>query len=115
MEDHMAKIRAFSIVITLGLVLLATARPAAAYLIEALTSISVDKAADPATLERAIQAAVADIATHAVAFTPTMVSLRNVKLVGDRVYLFVLLADAAGKAEIEVLKADTARPVLDLR
>ncbi len=111
----MAKIRALSIVAILGLVLLARASPASAYLIEALTSISVDAAVDTATLEKAIQAAVADVATHAVAFTPTMVSVRKAKLVGDRLYLFVLLADAAGEAEIEVLKADTAGPRPDPR
>ena len=111
----MAKIRALSIVAILGLVLLATASPASAYLIEALTSISADAAADTATLEKAIQAAVADVATHAVAFTPTMVLVREAKVIGDRIYLVVLLADAAGEAEIEVLKADTTRPALDQR
>ena len=111
----MAKIRALSIVVTLGLTLLTTARPAAAYVIEALTSISTDQAGDKATLEKAILAAVDDLATHAVAFTPTVVSLREAKLVGDRIYLFVLIADAAGEAEIEVLKAVSARPSLESR
>ncbi len=44
-----------------------------------------------------------------------MVSLQEAKLVGDRIYLFILLADAAGEAEIEVLKADTARASQDPR
>jgi len=111
----MAKIRALAIVVPLGLALLTTASPAGAYVIEALTSISADEAVDKPTLEKAIRAAVADVAAHAVAFTPTVVSLREAKLVGDRIYLFVLLADAAGEAEIEVLKADTSRPSLDRR
>jgi hypothetical protein len=85
MEDHVAKTRALSIVVTLGLALLTTASPAAAYVIEALTSISADVAADKATLEKAIQAAVVDVATHAVAFTPTEVLLRDAKLVGGRI------------------------------
>jgi hypothetical protein len=110
----MAKIRALSIAVTLGIGLLTTASPAAAYVIGALTSISAD-AADKATLEKAIQAAVDDIVTHAVAFRPTVVSLLEAKLVGKRIYLFVLLADAAGEAEIEVLKAASARPGLDRR
>jgi hypothetical protein len=105
MEDHMTKLRALSIAVTLGLALLTTAGPAAAFVIEALTSIPVEAAVDKATLEKAIQAAVDDITTHAVAFTPTMVSLRDAKFVGDRIYLFVLLADAAGEAEIELMRA----------
>jgi len=44
-----------------------------------------------------------------------VVSLLEVKLVGKRIYLFVLFADAAGEAEIEVLKAASARPSLDRR
>ena len=106
----MAKIRALPILVALGLAVLTTAGPAAAYVIEALTSISADEATDKPALEKAIRAAVDDVATHAVAFTPTVVSLREAKLVGDRIYLFVLIADAAGEAEIEGLKAVSARP-----
>ena len=109
----MMKIRALSIALALGLALLTTARPAAAYVIEALASIPAGEAADKPSLEKAIQSAVDDIATHAVAFKPTIVSLREAKLVGDRIYLFVLIADAAGEAEIEVLKAVSVRPSLD--
>jgi hypothetical protein len=108
MEAHMTKLRALSIVVTLGLALLTTARPAAAYVLEALAWIPADAASDRPTLEKAIEAAVEEITTHAVAFAPTMVSIRDVKLVGDRIYLFVLLADAAGEAELEVMRAHTA-------
>ncbi len=111
----MAKIRALSIAVPLGLVLLTTAGPASAYVIEALASIPAGEVADKPSLEKAIRAAVDDVAAHAVAFTPTVVSLREAKLVGDRIYLFVLIADAAGEAEIEVLKAVSARPTLDRR
>jgi hypothetical protein len=104
------KIRALSIVVALGLALVATASPARAYVIEALTSIPVAEAADKESLEQAIRAAVDDIATHAVAFRPTMVAVREAKLVGDRIYLFILLADSAGEAEIEVLKAASTQP-----
>jgi len=96
--DH-AK-RARSIVATLGLALLATAGPARAYVIEALTSVPADEAADKETLAQ-------------TAFTPTMVSLLEAKLVGDRIYLLVLLADAAGEAEI--LKIESTQPGLHPR
>ncbi len=111
----MAKIRALSIVVTLGVALLVTPSPARAYVIEALTSIPADQAAEKDTLVEAIRAAVDDIATHAVAFTPTMVSVRKAKLVGDRIYLLMLIADAAGEAEIETLKAASTPPDLDPR
>ena len=96
----MAKIRTFSIAATLGLALLTTASPATAYIVGALTSIQAEDAADNATLEKAIRAAVDDVATHAVAFTPTVVSLIEAKLVGDRIYLLVLLVDRVGEEEV---------------
>ena len=105
----MPTIRTLSIVVTLGLAVLGTPRPAAAYVIEALTSIPAVDVADKPTLEKAIRVAVDDVAAHAVAFTPTVVSLRDAKLIGDRIYLFVLLADEAGEAEIQVLETGTAR------
>jgi hypothetical protein len=46
---------------------------------------------------KAVRAAVDDVATHAMAFTPTTVSLREAKLAGDRIYLLVLLADRVGE------------------
>ena len=49
---------------------------------------------------KAIRAAVDDIATRAVAFTPTMVSLREAALAGVRIYLSVLLAGRAGEEEV---------------
>jgi hypothetical protein len=51
-------------------------------------------------------------ATHVVAFTPIIVSLREAKLFADRICLLVLLADRCsacrsrtGEEEIEVLNA----------
>lgn len=105
----MLTIRALTIVMTLGLALLTTPGPAGAYVIEALTSIPSERGKDKATLERAIRAAVDDVAAHAVGFTPTVVSLREAKLIGDRIYLFVLITDAAGEQELEALKADSDR------
>ena len=105
----MVKIRRLSMLAILGLVLL-TPGPASAYIIEALTSIPSAKGADKTTLEKAIRAAVDDVATHGVGFRPTVVSLREAKLIGSRIYLFVLITDAAGEEELEVLKTESAWP-----
>jgi hypothetical protein len=99
----------------LAVLALLFAHPAFAdgYVVEALTSIPVDPAADKESVEKAILAAIDDVATHAVAFTPAVVSLREARLVGDRIYLLVLIADQAGQAEIEVLEAGDARPQVE--
>jgi hypothetical protein len=106
----MAAIRPLSILAAIGLTLLSTVGSASAYVIEALTSIPSAQGRDKTTLERAIRAAVDDVTTHAVGFTPTVVSLREAKLVGDRIYLFVLITDAAGEEELEALRAESDRP-----
>ena len=112
----MGRMRALAIIVVLGLALLTATGPAGAYVIEALTSIPANHAGDRAALEKEIEAAVDDLASHAVRFRPTLVSLREAKLVGDRIYLFVLMADADGEAEIEAMKAaDAVRPGLDSR
>jgi hypothetical protein len=111
----MKKSHVFSIAAVLALALVTAASPAAAYVIEALTSIPVDRTQDKAALEGAILAAVRDVATRAVAFTPTVVSIREARLIGDRIYLFVLLTDAAGEQELELLKTNTKSPDLETR
>jgi len=99
----MAKLHVVAALVALA-VLAVHPGSADAYVIEALTSIPVDPAADKESVEKAILAAIDDVATHAVAFTPAVVSLREARLVGDRIYLIVLIADQAGQAEIEVLE-----------
>jgi hypothetical protein len=67
------------------------------------------------SLDQAIRAAIDDIATHAVAFTPTMVSRQEAKLVGDRIYLLLLLADATAEAEMKGLKMPSTQSRLSSR
>lgn len=86
-----------------GLVTLVVAAPAPAYVVEAVTAISAAEGEDRTRLDGAIQAAIDDVATHAVAFTPTVVALLDARLIGDRIFLFVLLADREGEQAIKVL------------
>ncbi|HTG12902.1 MAG TPA: hypothetical protein VK746_19060 [Candidatus Eisenbacteria bacterium] len=87
----------------LGLALLVVPAPAPAYVVEAITAIPAAKGDDRRRLEDAIQAAMDDLATHAVAFTPTVMALLDARLIGDRIFLFVLLADRDGERAVKVL------------
>ena len=87
----------------LGLAVLVVAAPAPAYLVEAVTAISPDEGDDRMRLENAIQAAMDDVAANAVAFTPTVVAPPDARLIGDRIFLFVLLADREGERAVKVL------------
>jgi hypothetical protein len=87
----------------LGLAVLVVAAPAPAYVVEAVTAISAADGEDRSRLEEAIQAAIDDVAAHAVAFTPTVVALLDARVIGDRIFLFVLLADREGERAVRVL------------
>lgn len=99
----MVNVRKTSLMVGLGLATLVVAAPAPAYVVEAITAISAAEGEDRTRLEDAIQAAMDDVAAHAVAFTPTVVALLDARLVGDRIFLFVLLADREGERAIKVL------------
>ena len=92
-----------SLMAGLGLAVLVVAAPAPAYVVEAVTTIPADEGDDRTRLENAIQAAVDDVAAHAVAFTPTLVALLDARLIGDRIFLFVLLADQEGERAVKLL------------
>jgi len=64
-----------------------------------LTSIRADEAADTDTLEAGPDPGAENIHRDSTPslFTPTMGRRCEAKLVGDRIYLLMLLADAAGK------------------
>lgn len=53
--------------------------------------------------DRTIQAALDYVAAHAVALTPTVVVLLDAKLIGERIFLYILLADREGERTIRLL------------
>lgn len=88
-----------------GLAMAVFATPGTAYVVQVATSIPLVSAQDKTQLEDAIQSAVEDVLTRAIAFTPTVVTLQQVKVVDDRIYMLLLLADREGEAMIETFSA----------
>jgi hypothetical protein len=91
-----------------GFVVMTAAPPAAAHMVEAVASIPVVEGRTERELDGAIQSAIDDVAVNAIAFTPTVVALLDAKVVADRIFLFVLLADRDGEESLRLLLA--ARP-----
>ena len=81
------------------------ASPALAYVVVVTTSVPVTNVADEAQLEAAVKSAVDDVLEHAIAFTPTVVTLENVRVIGNQIYLLLLIADRDGEKSIEALSA----------
>lgn len=100
----------------LGLLLLA-ASPASAYLAEVTTAVAVTDTDDRAAVQQALMSAVDSVLKEAIAFTPTLVVLTNATVVGDRLYVRLLVADQEGEKtfhELQSPEADTPHTV-DLR
>jgi cytochrome c biogenesis protein CcdA len=104
---------------TLGL--LSVASPAAAILVEVTTSVAMNEADDQAKIKHAVQSAVDGVLKDAIAFTPTLVVLTRAVVVGERLYLRLLIADQDGEQTFKELAephaddaAGSASPPIEL-
>ena len=90
-------------IVLAALTLIGVAQPAAAFVIEVTTSVAVSDAADHATLKSALQTAVDGVLKGAIAFTPTVVVLTRALVIGDRLYIRLLVADQEGEQTVKDL------------
>ena len=90
------------LIMTIASTLTAWGTPASAYVAQILTSIPA-AAGEGDQLENAVKAAVTDVLEHAIAFVPTVVDVRDVRVVGDRIYILLLIADDDGAAVVKAL------------
>jgi hypothetical protein len=82
----------------IGFTIVTAAGPGTAYVVEVVTSIPVPNSVDDTKqLEGALEAAIKDVVEHVIAFTPTIIMLEKVRVVGERIYLLLLFADADGE------------------
>jgi hypothetical protein len=77
--------------------LLGAVTPACAYLVEVTTSVAVNEADDQTTIKTAVQSAVDGVLRDAIAFKPTLVVLTRALVVGERLYIRLLIADQEGE------------------
>jgi hypothetical protein len=87
----------------IGLALITTAYPAAAYVVAVTTSIPAQTVADDEDLDAALKSAVDDVLQHAIAFSPTFVTVQSARVVGGRVYILLLIGDEEGVATLKAL------------
>ena len=77
---------------------------ASAHVVVLTTSIPAATATDDAKLREALD----DVVSHAIAFTPTTMTLTNVRRIGARIYLELLIVDKDGEALIRELEQGDA-------
>jgi hypothetical protein len=89
-----------------ALALTMVAAPAMAYVVVVTTSVPMTAVGDEGQLKTALQSAVDDVLAHAIGFTPTVVTLEEVRVFGNRMYLLLIIADADGEKSIDAFSAD---------
>jgi len=97
-----------AVLIALAITTLAT--PALAYVVQITTTIDLANVADKEQLRQAVESAIEDVLANAITFSPTVVTLENARVVGDRMYLLLLIADAEGEKTLEAFSAETEEP-----
>jgi len=89
---------------------LVPAAPAHAFVAQVATSIPSSAIDTDSQLDAALAAAVNAILKQAIAFSPSRVELQAAKLVGDRIYILLLIADPDGEETLKAFEAaDSAR------
>lgn len=87
-----------------ALLALAPAGTAAAYVVEVTTSIPLQGVTDESALATAIRSAVDDALARAIGFQPTLVALTTAVVIGDRLYVRLLVADQEGEETLDELQ-----------
>jgi len=99
----------------LGLALVAPAAPAADFVVEVTTSISMEDIRDEAQLREALQRTVDEVLSGAIAFRPTVVLLTHAMVKGGRLYVRVLVADQEGERTVKDLDLEREPEPPDFR
>lgn len=92
-----------------GLAVAVSANVATAYMAEVTTTIpmtSIATAQNTMELGAVVQSAIRDVLDHAIAFTPIVVTLEAATVVGDLLYLRLLVADEDGRSALDALSKE---------
>src|SRR2546425_7271835 len=87
----------------IGVAIVAFANPGVAYVVEVATSIPATSAEDDARLKHAVESAIDDVLHHASGFVPTVVTVQNARVLGDQIYILLLIADDDGEETMKRL------------
>jgi hypothetical protein len=90
----------------IGVAIVAFASSGVAYVVEVATSIPLTSAGDDAQLKHAVESAIEDVLNHAIGFVPTVLTVQNARVLGDRIYILLLIADDDGEETMKKLSAE---------
>jgi len=90
----------------IGLAIVVVANPASAYVVAITTSIPATSVADDTDLKAALVSAIDDVLRHAIAFSPTFVTVLKARAVEDRIYILLLIGDSEGEEMMKKLSVE---------
>ena len=90
----------------IGLAIVVVANPASAYVVAITTSIPATSVADDTDLKAALVSAIDDVLRHAIAFSPTFVTVLEIRVVDDRFYILLLIGDSEGEEMMKKLSVE---------
>jgi len=91
--------------LVLGSVMLAT--PAPAHVVEVTTSVDMPESRDEGAVKEVLQKAVDRVLADTIAFKPTMIALTDARVMGEKLLVRLLIADADGERMLKDLRDDT--------
>ena len=91
--------------LVLGSVMVAT--PAPAHVVEVTTAVEMPDSKDSGAMKEALQKAVERVIADTIAFKPTMVALTDARVMGEKLLVRLLIADADGERMLKDLRDDS--------
>ena len=78
--------------------------PAPAHVVEVTTALEMPDAQDLAAVKAALQAAVDRVINDTIAFKPTLIALTDARVMGEKLFVKLLIADADGERMLKDLQ-----------
>jgi hypothetical protein len=83
------------------------ASPAPAHVVEVTTAVAMPESQDSGAMKAALQKAVERVLADTIAFKPTLVALTDARVMGEKLLVRLLIADADGERMLKDLRNDT--------
>jgi len=80
------------------------AAPAPAHVVEVTTSLEMPESQEPAAVKEALQKAVERVLADTIAFKPTLIALTEARMMGEKLLVRLLIADADGERMLNDLR-----------
>jgi len=90
--------------LVLGSIVAAAPAPAPAHVVEVTTSLEMPESQEPAAVKEALQKAVERVLADTIAFKPTLIALTEARMMGEKLFVRLLIADAAGERMLNDLR-----------